>query len=202
MKMLITPTLLNAWTFFLNAGEDWEEKAREDFLATLRKEPFLPTPAIQAGIDFERDVMKVALGGELDEEDESYNACVCEVAGIVRHGQWQVKVQKNIMVSGEEILLYGKVDVLKGPFCYDIKFTGKYEAPKYQASAQHLLYIECLETVPVFQYLVSDGKAVYVEEYRKDSIPLVDPMVSDFLSWMGANPTYGEIFRDKWKAKY
>lgn len=202
MKMLITPTLLNSWDFFLSAQEEWEEKAREEFRATLRREPFLPTPAIQAGIDFERDVRDVSEGRALNREHDRYSECVEEIADIVRGGAWQVKVQKTILSGGNLILLYGKVDVLKGPVCYDIKFTGEYEAPKYQHSAQHPLYLECLETVPIFQYLVSDGSQVYIEEYRKDSIPPVDPMVADFLSWMGANPTYGEIFRDKWKAKY
>lgn len=202
MKMLITPSLLNSWDFFLSASGEWEEKAREEFLATLRREPFLPTPAIQAGIDFEAAVKSSSEGGFKPSEDECYDDCVKEIAEIVKGGAWQVKVQKTIRAGNALILLYGKVDVLKGPVCYDIKFTGKYENPKYIRSAQHPLYLECLETVPVFQYLVSDGNNVYIEEYRKIDVPPILPMVVDFLSWMKANPQYGELFYKHWEAKY
>lgn len=202
MKMLITPTLLNSWDFFLSAPEEWEEKAREEFRAMLRREPFLPTPAIQAGIDFERDVRDVSEGRALNREHDRYSECVEEIAYIVRGGAWQVKVQKTILSGGNLILLYGKVDVLKGPVCYDIKFTGKYEAPKYQKSAQHPIYLECLETVPTFKYLISDGSNVYVEEYQKCDIEPINPTIEDFFSWLRANPEYGELYFKNWEARY
>lgn len=202
MKMLITPSLLNSWDFFLSASGEWEDKAKEEFSACLRREPFLPTPAIQAGIDFEAAVKAASEGIAKSSGDEAYDDCVDEIAEIVRGGAWQIKVQKTILAGGMIVLLYGKVDVLKGPYCYDIKFTGKYETPKYIRSAQHPLYLECLETVPTFQYLVSDGNNVYIEEYRKIDVPPILPMVEDFLSWMKANPQYGDLFFENWKAKY
>jgi hypothetical protein len=207
MKLLITPTLLNSWQYYLDTENEDSEDTREDgakndFVSMLQGKKIERTPAMMAGVLFEENILRVMEGEEIEVDDDRYVACVREAADILTGAAYQVKVDKIINVNEYEILLYGRVDFLSGPVAYDVKFTKNYHTGKYFKSAQHPLYLECLEHVPVFKYLASDGNNVYVEEYRKSDIEPIETMVRSFMVWMANQDEFRKYFLENWKAKY
>lgn len=200
MKYLITPTLLNSLYYYLGVDEEWAQNAKDSFLGLLRKEEFKPTPAIQAGVLFEKNCVDYARGFRPDLLDE-YWGCVAEIGDELIGAAFQVKVQKEVTVGEHTFLLFGYVDALKGPIASDIKFTGTYEFPKFKDTAQHHIYLECLETVPIFRYLISDGRKVYQEQYTKKDCRQVAEMISEFLYRLKNWDEALELFDKNWRAR-
>lgn len=167
-KLLVTPTLYNDWRFY----HLMDFKVKQDFLNTLLKVPIVRSQPMQDGIDFEDDVRAVA-DGLVDPtifEESPRTKCVIEVAEIVKGGLWQERVKKEVRLCGLDILLYGKADVFKRDFIFDVKWTANgsnYEPGKFKDSIQHPLYMICGE-MPRFAYLITDGKSVWREDYHVD----------------------------------
>jgi hypothetical protein len=200
MNYLITPSLLNSWQYYLNCREGYEDSAKESFINTLKRIKAPTTEAQQKGIDFENYVKLATEGkkGFITTENQQYADCIQEIADIVEGGAWQVKVYKDMIIDNFNFFLYGKVDVLKGNYAYDIKYTGNYkEAGKFFDSYQHPFYLECLD-VPHFAYLISDGKNVWREDYHKSELYPIENSIRDFIQWMPKE--FAEIYFDKWKS--
>lgn len=195
MRYLITPTLINSWLYYMNS----EEPDDASILATIRKVKFEATPAMEAGNKFEADVFAWVDGYRVELMDD-YWACVEEVAAEVPGGVRQLKVSKEIEVDGQAYLLYGKVDHLAGPVASDVKFTGSYEFPKFKDTAQHPIYLECLDTVPVFRYLISDGRRVYEERYLRQECPPAAQLVRDMVGHLRQWPEAWKAFDAAWRA--
>jgi len=51
-KYLITPTLINAYQYYINDEFKSPTDSRAEFLKTLSKEKFKPSEVMQKGIDF------------------------------------------------------------------------------------------------------------------------------------------------------
>ena len=200
-KYLITPSLLNSWQFYMNCREDYEEKAKESFLNSLNRVKTPTNEAMQKGINFENHVKKSVEGekGFIVTEKQEYADCVQEVANVVHGGQWQVKVYKDMVIENIPFFLYGRIDVLKGIYAYDIKFTSNYETGKFLKSYQHPFYLDCID-VPYFAYLISDGKNVWREDYKKSELNPIENTIRDFVQWLPEE--WQDIYFDKWKSKY
>ncbi len=202
MTHSITPSLLGSWEWYLNAEGDWEESAEADFLASLRREKFPPTKAMQDGIDFENRVEAVCKGVPVSFlEGEDYERCVREVATMVAGGTWQVNTAKTITVNGVTFWLHGRMDVLRGPWIYDLKYSKSFDMGKYREAPQTLTYLAC-EPGPVgIRYIVCDGLRVYVDEYRREVVGSIETLLADFWVWMQAHPKFLEPFLANWRTE-
>lgn len=220
MRYLITPTLLNSWSYYMGVDEEWAESARASFLQTLSRDKFEPTEDMEKGNKFERDVFAYVDGyrPQLTNEhlnpvdiididdgyrpfpDGDYWSCVADLARHVHGGVRQLAVKAEIEVGGQAFLLYGKVDHLAGPWATDIKFTGNYEFPKYKETAQHSVYLHCLPAVPSFRYLISDGRRTYEEVYQRVECRPVADMVAEFMAGISRWDEAAKMFTERWQA--
>lgn len=195
---LITPSLLNSWLYYMNSAEEWEDKARQDFLDYLNKVE-RPTSDVQMeGIKFEEHIRGIR---ELTDEDERYKNAVLEAQDIVKNGVWGMSVSKEVEIDGNRYLLYGKPDVVRGPTIFDIKWTGNYSYGKYHHNTQHPLYMFCLPEVWNFQYVIFDGLRIHYEFYTLKESTDIRITTSDFISWMENNPEIYETYQTKWRAR-
>jgi hypothetical protein len=215
-KYLITPSLLGffAWYLFDESGD-----ARQKFLNTLAKVRTETTPAQQRGLDFEKKIQTYCEGKYFDaissaisiphdfdeeelEEAIEQDIIVKSVGDIVKGGLWQQPVKKEITVGNQEFLLYGRTDVIKRDTVYDIKFTSNYELGKFLDSSQHLIYLYCTG-LPKFQYLISDGKDYWIEDYHNhvNIENEIKSKISDFLGYLKNDKEAKEMFETKWGTK-
>ena len=186
IKYLITPTLLNSFQYYIQDEYKSPADSRADFLKTLSRERFEPNEAMQKGIDFENEIKTIADKFiELKIEDYEAKSNLFKIADIVKGGLWQQTCKKDLTIGNQEFLLYGKCDVVKRNTIYDIKYTSNYEVGKFLDSAQHLIYLYCLD-LPKFQYLVSDGEEYWVEDYYNHAgiEDEIKSKINDFLSYL------------------
>lgn len=199
---LITPSLLNSWMNIWNCVdyvresekdemsiEDKQSLAREkafrEFLDTLSRLPSEPNIYMQKGIDFEEECYK---GNTI-------------ISPIIENGAYQIAGKKLIKVSGINVLLYGRLDVLKGGIIYDIKRVTKYSPQKYIKSCQHSVYLELFPDAKQFTYLVyDDAEKLHTETYYRDECMNVYGVVADFIRWLQENDLF-DVFVSKWKSR-
>ena len=200
MTYSITPTLLGSWEWYLSAEGDSEDSAEAEFIASLRREKSPPNEAMQKGIDFENRVEAVCIGKSVSFlEGEDYERCVKEVASMVAGGTWQVNTAKTITVNSVTFWLHGRMDVLRGPWIYDLKFSKSFDMGKYRDAPQTLAYLACEPGPLGIKYIVSDGLRVYCDEYRREVVGPVETLLSDFWAWMQAHPKFMEPFEANWR---
>lgn len=200
-KYLLTPSLLNSYAYYIQDEFKSPEDSRADFLRTLSREKFEPNEAMQKGIDFEYDIKEYA-DGKWKPFDEEKHKIYIAIGNIVKGGLWQESVKKEITVGNQEFLLYGRTDVIKRDTIYDIKFTSNYEAGKFVSSSQHRIYLYCTG-LPKFQYLVSDGKEYWIEDYHNHAgiEDELKGMISDFMGYLENDKEAKEMFLTKWESK-
>ena len=202
-KYLITPSLLNNFSYYLQDEFKSPADSRADFLKTLSREKFEPNEAMAKGIFFEDSVNDFCKGAlKIEVKEPCYWDCVKSIGDIVKGGLWQQSVKKEITVGNQEFLLYGRTDVIKRDTVYDIKFTGNYELGKFLGSSQHLIYLYCTG-LPNFSYLISDGKDWSREDYVNDGTVenRIKSMISDFMSYLENDLEAKEMFINKWGSK-
>jgi len=203
-KYLITASLLNSYQYYIQ--DEWKSPAdsRADFLKTLSRERFEPNEAMQKGINFENHINQLTnnLPSTFNDKGQEYISCVIAIANIVNSGLWQQSVKKELKIGNQEFLLYGRTDVIKRDTIYDIKFTSNYEIGKFINSSQHLIYLYCLG-LPKFQYLISDGKEYWIEDYHnhKGIEDELKGMISDFMGYLENDKEAKEMFLTKWESK-
>ena len=199
---LITPSLLNSWGNIWNCVdyvresakdeisiEDKQslamEKAFKEFLDTLSQLPMEPNIYMQKGIDFEEECYK---GNTV-------------ISPIIEDGAYQVVGKKTMEIDGLNILLYGRLDVLKGGTIYDIKRVTRYAPQKYLKSFQHSTYLELFPSAKKFTYLVyDDTEKLHEETYYRDECVNIKVVIADFINWLKENDLF-DNFISKWKSK-
>ena len=228
-KYLITSSLLYSSAYYIQDEFKSPADSRADFLKTLNKVRTETTLAQQKGIDFENDVLDacnnnciansskieprfveivldngIALTRHMKERTVMYQYidCVENVANIVNSGLWQQTCKKELKIGNQEFLLYGRTDVIKRDTIYDIKFTSNYELGKFYNSSQHLIYLYCLG-LPKFQYLISDGKEYWTEDYHNHEgiEDELKGMISDFMEYLENDKEAKQMFLTKWESK-
>lgn len=203
-RLLITQSLLSAWSYAHTCYESCAEDAYSEFLNTLNRVPKETTPEMKNGIDFENEVYKEAAGLPRTPHKLWENG-IKAVATVIKGAPVQVKVQAELSVGGYEILAYGVLDALKAGTIYDVKFCNKSFgsaelAGKYIDSPQHPAYLFMVPEAREFTYLVSDGEDLYTETYTPCNTRYFPEIVEEFLQSieaMGLLPVYLE----KWQAK-
>lgn len=204
-RYLITHSLLSAWLYAMrsNPYEDATTSDRDslaEFMQVLRREPTPTTEAMQMGIDFEDLVTAIAKGnGDGVKRNPEWYDAAKKVAEIVRGGSLQHKARKVAEVSGMMFVMYGRLDALKAGTIYDIKFSRSYDKGKFFDSTQHPMYLDLVPEANEFVYLVSDGKTLYQERYRRDEVADITITIGNFVSWLTANGLL-ETFKKHWQA--
>lgn len=194
-KLLLTQSLLSSWLYQYSACDP--KKAHKDFMKTLRREPTQPNKAMLDGIQFE-NMVTACCGGTRPDPDHKWADIVLETSRILEGAQFQVAAYRDKRIDGVPFLIYGRLDALKAGTIYDTKFVRHYEAGKYASSPQHPMYFYCVPEASRFVYVVSDGKAVYLEEYRREEIPELDGTIREFMKYLEA-ANLAELFIEKWK---
>jgi len=202
-KHLITPTLLSSYSYYKNSQDEQEQKAFDDLMRLIRKEPFEPSEAMKKGIMFESRVQQfcdnIILG-----VCKEFDTIAEQMSKIVKGGLWQQAVKKDITVRNQDFLLYGKCDVIKEDTIYDIKTTKSYDIGKYNGSTQHLIYMYC-SGLPKFAYLICENdKEFYREDYSNspDVENKIKEHVNNFLSFLDTCEGAKKEYFDKWICKY
>lgn len=205
MKTLITQSLLSAWLYTFNCAEGYEDEAYQSFLSTLNREPIELSEAMQNGILFENGVYALARDPNDLTVFPAWKKASAKIADIIRGGQIQVRVQRDIQVGEDSYLLYGILDALKAGTIYDVKYSSKAFggaelAGKYLESPQHPAYMFCVPEAVRFVYLVSDGENLYTEEYTRAQTPPIAQIIGYFRGFI-RDRGLDEIYLEKWAAK-
>ncbi len=202
MQYLLTHSLLRSWLYAMkeNPYEDVTnaKPPMDDFIHTLQRLPSVPTEAMMKGNDFEALVTAACYG--MGDHKNSWYPAARKMAEIVRGGAFQYKAKRSIIVAGFPILLYGRLDVLKGGTIYDIKYSSRYERGNFFDGTQHPVYMEIIQEAHSFVYLISNGFEVWTEEYRRDETPDVYPIIERFLTWLEGQGLMAEYMK-YWEAK-
>jgi len=133
-------------------------------------------------------------------DGHKWHECIMRAASIVGGGVSQVKLSKPKTIGGVDFLLYGRLDTLKAGTIYDLKFSKTYEAGKYIDSTQHPMYLELELGAIDFQYVVSDGKDVFLETYRREDVRPIEDTIAEFMDFLRLSGLDGVYF-EYWKAR-
>lgn len=193
-KFLITQSLLSSWQYGIASGDISE------FKEALERKRKPPTKAMLDGQRFENVVESVATGTAIEPDHEWYRP-VTEIADIVKGGQYQVKLSRDLTVGGVTFVCYGILDFLKCGVIYDTKFSKAYHVGKYLDSPQHPMYFYLCPEAYKFEYIISDGKWVYREQYTPDEITPIESTIKHFMDFTEA---FGlvDTYCENWKSKY
>jgi hypothetical protein len=187
---------------------DSEDAGKEEILDALNKAEKEASPAMRAGIDFENAVRRVCDGGwEPGEEApidpskpthvQTEDFCVLEAAERVAGGLWQQRISREL--DGD--LVYGIADVVRRSTIFDIKrVVYKYEIGKYEGSIQHLVYMYAAG-IPNFEYVVSDGRGVYIESYHwgAGSLETLRERIAEMKDFLLSDDEMSSAFQTHWK---
>lgn len=163
MSLLLTPTLLDAFSWFQKAPASWKDKARQDLIDKIQRKPWEPNEAVKKGIAFERELCSLASlpAAEFEALKSTVDPhpAILEELRILRDCTFQ-KVFKQTWSFGADaagipVLLYGKADAVhKDGYIIDLKTTANDRGKnKYFSGHQHLFY-PVLSGMPHFEYHV------------------------------------------------
>lgn len=156
MLVKISPTLIDKWDFYNNAPLNWQQTAWEGLLATIQKQPFVTTPAIERGFMIENILEKLCKKQPLTAQEREFaTPLVLQQAEALslQHVQWQQWTAAVIECSNATIKLQGKIDCLCPDKIIDIKTTLNYKPQKYENGWQRPFYCY-MQQVPVFEFIV------------------------------------------------
>ena len=191
MKYLITSSLLDSYDWLKSCPKNWQQRALDDFIAMIKRQPRPTSEACQRGIDFERHIcdncneMKPADFGSYAEwywkskgcKDERLEKAVYvseKIAEACRNGQQQVTVMKDIEFDGNEYHLFGYADIVFPQKIIDIKTTGYYKGDEpYLKRSQHYLYSLCTG-IKDFEYVIAVFSGKYPSEVKRVNISMID----------------------------
>ncbi len=191
-SLLVTSSLLDAFTWTKNAPASWRGRARRSLIATIRREAYTPHPAAQRGIDFEDEVYETCSQATTVEELKTTGNLVRDnVTKACFGGEFQKVLKEHISVDGNNVLLYGKTDVFFSDNSIDIKTTENWRGrAKYLSGTQHLIYT-FLARVPSFKYLVvvfeyERPVVSYNIDYvvTEDPLPIIKDKISKLFAWL------------------
>ena len=169
---------MSSWQYALKEDTDYE-----DFLRVLNREKTPPTQAMLDGIHFE-NLVNAAIDGTKPPEDSKLYEQVTVCADYLMGAQKQVTLFKDITVDGTNFVLHGVLDFLRAGMIYDTKFSKTYHVGKYLTSPQHPMYLELVPEAKAFEYVVCDGKYVYLERYDREDIEPIDRTIKQFANYL------------------
>lgn len=200
-RYLMTYSLLDSWMWYTDNEYSEPEQARKDFETTLNRERIPDNVWMQAGRDFESCIRLVDQEKIfLEFPQPTFGFCVWQIAEKIKGGTWQTSGYRDVFVNEKNYLLYGKSDVLRGPDVFDIKFNRKYQTGKFFKKLQHPMYFACFPGVKTFTYLISNGKEIFEEVYRREDTPRIEDTIYEFQQWLQGHPNYQDTYYQEWRA--
>lgn len=169
-------------------------------MRTLNREPIQPNSAMLDGQKFENMVTAYIEGAPLDQEHE-WSHVIQNVGNELKGAALQVKLNKTMIIQGVEFVLYGVLDGLKAGRIYDTKFSKTYKFGKYLDSPQHPMYFEICPEANDFEYVITDGREVFRETYRREEVVPIEREIIQFMSYLDTH-NLTDIYCEKWKSKY
>jgi len=149
--LLITPTLLDAVSWCKSCPASWKVKAQSSLAATIRREKYKANKQALRGIAFENTVYDLVKRNDYDSGTEH----VQKVADMCRGGSFQNVLKRQIQLQGEDVVLYGKSDVMFLDKIVDIKTTDNWRGEgKYLKGMQHVIYTYIAD-ITEFYYIVA-----------------------------------------------
>ena len=194
-KFLITQSLLSSWGWLYKMDSGYD-----DFLKTLRKEPFQQTKAMLEGIRFENVLNATLNGAEIEPRHEWYKPIKALSRGLAG-AQQQVRLSKTVNVEGVNFVLYGVLDYLKAGVIYDTKYSKTYKVGKYLDSPQHPMYFALVPEAYMFKYKICDGKYIYTETYTPDEAEPIERTIKHFMEFLDKQNLV-KTFCENWRSKY
>lgn len=179
MRWLVTPSLLNAWRYFIEG----EHGDRAEWERTLRREPSPTNEALQFGIEYEEATWR----GET------------AASPYIQGSQYQLAESLRI---GTQFLLYGRIDFLKAGEIIDLKTTRKYERPKYNHNFQTSAYLALFPEAHKMTYLVYDRTTdhIFTESYFRDEVAPIATDIADFWRWLDTTG-YRHVYEEHWRSR-
>ena len=191
-------TLLDGFQYYLSKVDD--DNAFQDFIDRLNRKPFHSEAAMKGTAFNElidllitqkasiRDFPTDKKGNLLfpyeengDKKEYPFKPDIVRIFVSKLVGSVPQKFTEAVLPTRRgNVMLYGYVDEILKNKVIDIKTTGRYTFPKYLKAWQSKVYPYCLKKqgvfVDTFEYLVTDFRNVYVEEYpykpEKDIVEL------------------------------
>lgn len=204
-KYKITHSLLSSYAYQFECREECREDAREEFLSALRCEKSEPTEAMLNGINFENIVYGMANDRPIPNDDNytKWFIGARQISDIIKGGQVQVRLTREIKVDGMAFVLVGVLDALKAGIIYDVKFKNKSFNSvdvygDYYGSSQHPAYFYLCPEAFCFEYLVSDGESLYSEVYFPEDAPFIGDLIHHFLEGIKASGDF-DTYKENWK---
>lgn len=202
-RFLITQSLLSAWAYVFDCYESETEEALASFVQALKREPEEQTATMLDGIAFENEVYAAASGAPRNPHPK-WESGIQKVANVIRGAQFQVKAKREIQVAGMSFLVYGIMDALKAGVISDVKYKDKGFgsldlAGDYLDSAQHPAYFYIEPGAYLFQYLVSDGDDLYVEQYTREQTRHISDIIGEFIPSIKSMGLF-DLYAERWKA--
>ena len=175
MKILLSPTFLDSFTFFRSTNGATDKKRQEiiDYLNGIKT----PDTEAQAfGKQFEADVCDCIDGKAASVVGSPYWEAAAEFGEMIDNVPRQVHVHFYLT---KKIIFHGYIDFLGLNVVDDVKTTKTYtnnaklDLGKYYSKFQHRVYLAALnQQTPGrykrFRYLIYDrtAEATFIEEYR------------------------------------
>lgn len=205
MNLVITPTLLDAFDWYLTCPEDWRARAKEELIAKITRKPFEASEAALKGIKLETAVQEICESAESIDALKA-TAPFKRLCKLCKGGQFQTWQETFFEHENQPVRAYGKVDVLFDDRVIDIKTTGKYGGKnKYLAGWQPTVYLLATKR-PIFEFLVAIWEAeaaLKVRELRVISLCVTPPQLlqmrqklidryAEFTAWLKKEGLYDE----------
>ncbi len=203
-RFLITQSLIASWAYMFDCHDGCEEDAKSEFLRVLHRESAEPTEAMKAGQKFETEVYAQAAGTPRTPHAQ-WEEGIKAVATVLGDAPVQLRYSRPLEFGGINFLVYGVLDALKAGIIYDVKFSttslsGSDVYGKYLNSPQHPFYFYLVPEATEFKYLLSDGKDLYIETYRRDETENIEPVIQRFIRSL-TEMNLLDLYLDKWLAK-
>jgi hypothetical protein len=208
MGLLIAPTLLDSFKWLKTCPPSWREKAYADIKGTLGREPFAPTPAIQAGIDFEKRVYQLANNPYRNEikMSDKFAYVLTKVAGY-KFGQ---SSQHTINVDGVAYFIKNRYDAIKEDHIVDIKTTGNFRGEDQFLSKWQSKFYPFFSQIPDMTFLVVEWQEpskyvignVYEVPMHVHDFSLVEEEIKvgirEFIAYLDMDDTLSELYYTKY----
>ena len=165
-------------------------------MKVLRREKTPPTQAMLDGIHFE-NLVNAAIDGTKPPEDCKLYEQVTVCADYLMGSQKQVTIFKDIEVDGVQFVLHGVLDFLRAGMIYDTKYSHTYHVGKYLTSPQHPMYLALVPEAKAFEYVVCDGKYIYLERYDREDVEPIERTVKQFADYLRKYGLWG-VFTENW----